>query len=274
MKKRFKVVNWLDKFIAKIESDILSQKWFLFVLPAVFIVLYFSLGINFSVMVCIFLIFVAYRWDARLLLLPALGALVLCLDFLIYQYDRLAGLAANYIYYFLLAIVIIQILELKIRPKQFDQDLTKDQFKPSPVLIKKINPKKSKEFMGYNRDSLIITLVNISVVVGYLLIFGTNLPNRQNYHQFVILLVALLLVNSVLFFEKPNWSKLNFSLNRFFDNKNNVFLVLINASILGIYWLIFGFDLPFFPGSPRLLALGFFLLIANVVAFFDIANAK
>ncbi|MFA5021562.1 MAG: hypothetical protein WC508_00565 [Patescibacteria group bacterium] len=271
-----KIIDTLVSGLVKSKKDILSRKWFLFLVLALFIVLFLSFGFDLALVLVLILIFWFYQWDSRILLFPAGIFLAVGLISMVYQQDDLARLAASYIYYFFLAVGVLQIQKLKEPREKFlkANDQIDDLLIP---LANQANLAKrtKKMFWSYNQDGLLISGVNILIICGYLLFFGANWPNQQNYYQFIVLLLILLIVNSYLFFEKQD-SKTKWlskkAILKFFENRNNVLLLLINVSIISIYLLLFGFTWPRSGNYGRFLGLGFFLLVINVIALLDISN--
>ena len=198
-----------------------------------------------------------------------------CLLALLAENDQLAKEWSAHIYYFLVGLFLVKFLDFKKNYQKLESAnrLTNND----QVKLKSIRTHKSKnnkwEIKVYN---ILVTFINLVIIVIYLLIFGTNLPTSVNYWQFILLGGSLLLANSILFFDiSPNrrdhfWVRTK----SWFQKRNNISVIIINLSLFLIYFLIFGFDFPTHENLIKYLVFIFILLVANVIAIFDLSNEE
>jgi hypothetical protein len=229
--------------------------------------------LNYSFIPIIFclvlLIFLLFGLDVKILDFFALVALAWCVVLFLLRTENAANQALIYFYYLVSMIVILKILEFnhpdKAEKSKIGQEMLTMPAENQGSLLNWLK----------KRTDLLVMALNIFAVIVYLLIFGTNLPNGQNYFQFIGLVIILLTANLVtVMLTKKTTLKIILSnrLSRLFEHKNAMYLVLINASISGAYMLIFGFNLPNLSNPIRFWLLICALAITNIVALIDVAN--
>ena len=214
------------------------------------------------------------KWNSRTATWLILVFLIICILFLLLRLDDLAQIAAIFIYFSLVATVIWQFIELKNQPERTDKilpdNLGAEEICP-PGLDFRLGPF-SKKF---------ITAVNILVIVFYLMIFGADLPTKNNHLSFLFLLVILLIINAILFSgsdagvknkkdessreQKISAPKKSFRFGGYLDQKSVILGIIINVVIIMIVYLLFNFNL---------IVLGLVLIIVNIIILADLANKK
>ncbi len=112
--KRKSIVNLLEI----VRNDVLKKKLqtILLVMLLVLMVMW-KFDYESIALWMLFLSFLFYGWESRIIAVLALLALISCPFLLIYKRDVLAEQMAIYAYYFLVMTVILQIVDLKRHPK-------------------------------------------------------------------------------------------------------------------------------------------------------------
>ncbi len=115
--------TFLSKGIKKGIGD-MKKEYLYTVLFFVFISLFFiwRFDIETIIFLALFIAFVFYGWDSRILATGALVSLASCPFLLSFKQDAYAELMAVYAYYFLVMTVILQIIEYKRHPELFAED--------------------------------------------------------------------------------------------------------------------------------------------------------
>lgn len=96
-----------------------AKKWWILTLIVVGIFIIWQLGAIPGLLWLLFLSFLVFEWDNRIIALFALGFLVSCPFLLIFKKEVLAEQSAVYAYYFLVITVILQLIEYTVHPKKF-----------------------------------------------------------------------------------------------------------------------------------------------------------
>lgn len=111
----------MKKIIKKIKKDILSKKILSIVLIIISITLGFLWGLSAGLLWFLFLAFILYDWDNRVIGVMALVALASCPILLSFKQDIWAEKMAVYAYFFLVMTVVLQIIEYKRHPELFNE---------------------------------------------------------------------------------------------------------------------------------------------------------
>ncbi|MFA6215600.1 MAG: hypothetical protein WC768_03465 [Patescibacteria group bacterium] len=226
------------------------------------------------------------NFDREALLASCLGLISLggCLVALIFANYNLAEIFAVWIYLFLLMATTARMFEFKTEPQKFAETV-----KSKTELVTQSAKNRRKIFIN---NRLWPSFGNIFVVIVYLLLFGAELPNQQNYYRFIILFLVLALINIISFvisvkgektsradksvsFKNRNFSaKLKTSLKNWGKQKNNIFIATINLAVVFIYLSVTGFNLSVNGSYFRFSAFVIILLVINLLAFIDITNER
>jgi len=97
--------------LKRVKQDIISKKIYTILLILIFGFLLWKLGIEAVILWIIFLAFLFYKWENRILAVVALFFLVSCPILLIFKKEAAAEQMAIYAYYFLIMTVVLQIIE-------------------------------------------------------------------------------------------------------------------------------------------------------------------
>ncbi|MBU4216806.1 hypothetical protein L6270_03190 [Candidatus Parcubacteria bacterium] len=101
-----------------IVTDFINRKWRgLFVL-LISIVIYFFGGLSVALMWLLFLLFLVYQWDNRAIAFVAIILLAACPFLIYFKKNDWAELVAIYAYYFLVIMVVLQIVEYKLEQRR------------------------------------------------------------------------------------------------------------------------------------------------------------
>jgi len=119
MKKIFKKQWWLDQF-GLIKKDVITKKKRGVVLLIAFVLIWIFLGLNAGLLWLLFLAFALYDWDNRIIGVMALISLATCPLLLALKQDAYAEQMAVYAYFFLVMVVVLQIIEYKRHPEVFE----------------------------------------------------------------------------------------------------------------------------------------------------------
>ncbi|MDD4902601.1 MAG: hypothetical protein PHE24_05720 [Patescibacteria group bacterium] len=95
-----------------------AKKWWLAVLVILEVLIFWKLGISAGLLWLVFISFLFFEWDARIVAFFALVSLACCPFLLIFKNETLAEQMAVYAYYFLIMTVVLQIVEYWSNPKQ------------------------------------------------------------------------------------------------------------------------------------------------------------
>jgi hypothetical protein len=110
-----KIVFWFFSGVKKIFPKFLAwikiKKWWILVLIAVGIFTIWKLGIISGLLWLLFLSFLLFEWDSRVIAFLALVSLASCPFLLILKKEAPAEQMAIYAYYFLVMTVVLQIIE-------------------------------------------------------------------------------------------------------------------------------------------------------------------
>ncbi|MCX6739606.1 MAG: hypothetical protein NTZ49_00050 [Candidatus Parcubacteria bacterium] len=90
-----------------------KEKLYGFLIIIVFIIIWLLINFATACLVTLFLVFLCYKWDRRILLAPALILLISCPIFLHLKQDNYAILAAVYAYYLLLMIFTLLVFDFR-----------------------------------------------------------------------------------------------------------------------------------------------------------------
>lgn len=104
------------KGIADIRSNVLGV---VLVAIAATLLLIWDFSAESVFFIIVFLTFLIYQWDSRVLAGAALLSLVGCVAFLTFKYDADAEAMAVWAYYFLVMTVVLQIIEYRRHPDRF-----------------------------------------------------------------------------------------------------------------------------------------------------------
>lgn len=97
--------------LIKVEKDIISKKYLTILLLVVFGLIAWRFSWESAILWVVFLAFLIYRWESRLLAGAALIFLAICPFYLYYQYDDIAEQMAIYAYFLLVMFVVLEIIE-------------------------------------------------------------------------------------------------------------------------------------------------------------------
>lgn len=109
---------YFRKASLRVAVDVVNKKWRgLFVL-VVSIVIYFFGGLSAALMWLLFLLFLVYEWDNRIIAFLAIVSLATCPFLIYFKKDDWAEMIAIYAYYFLIMTVVLQIVEHNIEQRR------------------------------------------------------------------------------------------------------------------------------------------------------------
>lgn len=109
---------YFRKTSLRVATDAVNKKWRgLFVL-AVSIAIYFFGGLSAALMWLLFLLFLVYEWDNRIIAFSAIVSLATCPFLIYFKKDDWAETIAIYAYYFLIMTVVSQIVEFKLEQRR------------------------------------------------------------------------------------------------------------------------------------------------------------
>lgn len=115
--------TFLYKGIKKGLKDIKKNHWYwLIILIVVALLFIWQFSFEAIIFLTLFIAFVLYAWDSRIIAMGALISLALCLILLFAKQDASAEQMAIYAYYFLVITVILQIIEHKRYPEKIKDD--------------------------------------------------------------------------------------------------------------------------------------------------------
>ncbi|KKQ14977.1 MAG: hypothetical protein US25_C0015G0010, partial [Candidatus Moranbacteria bacterium GW2011_GWE1_36_7] len=129
------VVESLNKAFAKAFSDVREKKFRGFFLLALVVTAYFAWGCSASLNWLLFLTFLFYGWENRIVAILALISLATCPFLLAFKKDTLAETMAVSAYFFLVMTVVLQMVEFK---REERNDLTNSHSLFWRKMIKKI----------------------------------------------------------------------------------------------------------------------------------------
>lgn len=118
LKNKFKkTTSWcllyLKKSSQRATADIKSKKWRGLIALILSVAAYFLWGLESALLWLLFLTFLVYGWENRIIAFFALAFLVSCPILLAFKKDAWAEQMAIYAYYFLVMTVVLQIIEFK-----------------------------------------------------------------------------------------------------------------------------------------------------------------
>jgi hypothetical protein len=123
-----KIIFWFwaraKKLFPAIAAWAMAKKWWILILIAVGIFIIWRLGIIPGLFWLVFLSFLLFEWDSRIIAFLALIFLASCPFSLIFKREALAEQMAIYAYYFLIMTVVLQIIEYVGHPKDEERDNT------------------------------------------------------------------------------------------------------------------------------------------------------
>ena len=122
-----KIKKFYIKFFKKIKKDILSKKKWGVALLVVSILIGIFLGLSAGLLWFLFLAFALYDWDNRVIGVMALLCLAICPFLLEFKKDVLAEQVAVYAYFFLVMVVVLQIIEYKRHPEVYKEDKNEEK---------------------------------------------------------------------------------------------------------------------------------------------------
>jgi hypothetical protein len=104
-------------------NDIKNKKWRGLIVLALAVGAYFLWGISSALLWLLFLLFLVYEWENRIIASLALICLASCPFLLSFNNNTLAETMAVYAFFFLVMTVALQIIEYKRHPERFpDED--------------------------------------------------------------------------------------------------------------------------------------------------------
>ncbi len=126
-----KLFSWSFSYIKQaikiVLDDVRSKKWRGLIALALAIGAYFVWGLSSSLLWLLFLLFLVYKWDNRIIGVFALISLATCPFLLSLKKEALAETMAVYAYFFLVMTVVLQIVEYKRHPDRFPEEESEDK---------------------------------------------------------------------------------------------------------------------------------------------------
>jgi len=120
-----KIINkqWLSDIFKLIKKDILAKKKLGVLLICISISIGIYLDLSSGLLWFLFLSFVLYDWDNRVIGVMALISLASCPFLLQFKQDAIAENMAVYAFFLLVMVVVLQLIEYKRRPELFKEEL-------------------------------------------------------------------------------------------------------------------------------------------------------
>ncbi len=113
--------KFVGKFFEIIKKNVISRKLqTVLLIIALILMIIWKQDAEAIILWMLFLSFLLYEWENRIIAGLALFSLASCPFLLIYKKEDLAEIMAIYAYYFLVMAVVLQIVELKRHPERFD----------------------------------------------------------------------------------------------------------------------------------------------------------
>jgi len=107
--------------------DVKNKKWRGLIVLAFAISAYFLWDLSSALLWLLFLVFLVYEWENRIIAVLALISLASCPVLLSFKKDALAEQMAVYAYFFLVMTVVLQIVEYKRHPELFKNDESENE---------------------------------------------------------------------------------------------------------------------------------------------------
>lgn len=101
---------------------------YLFVLALILLIgIYFLWGIFSALLWLLFILFLVYDWDSRIMAVFAFISLIFCLILILFGKNRWAEILAVYVYYFMVQAVVLQIIEFWRHQKLYNESKNKQK---------------------------------------------------------------------------------------------------------------------------------------------------
>lgn len=176
------------KIFLRIRGDITERWTYLFFLLPFFVIVFLKLGLTPALFGVLFLSFLFYGWDRKIIAGLALFFLICCPILLILEKESLTGNLAIYTYYLMIIIVTLQIIDYIKYPFIKKKTLTSGKNESANIW-----PTKNKIF-GRSKIGIII---NTLVVTICFIIFGFNY--FKNIINLLIFILILIIINVFIF---------------------------------------------------------------------------
>jgi hypothetical protein len=115
--------TWIKRALYRVIKDIRNKKYRGLVVLVPFVGCYSLWGFASALMWCLFFSFLFYDWENRIIAVFALVSLIICPILLIFGMESAANRVAEYVYFFLLMTVILQIVEYFRHPERRGSDV-------------------------------------------------------------------------------------------------------------------------------------------------------
>jgi len=125
------ILDKLKKLFFRVVADFKTKKWRGLLALALSIGAFFLWGLSSALLWLLFLLFLVYEWENRIIAFLALISLTTCPFLLHFKKDKLAETMAVYAFFFLVMTVVLQIVEYKRHPEKFPEEEEKKE-----ILIK------------------------------------------------------------------------------------------------------------------------------------------
>jgi hypothetical protein len=112
-------LSCFKKALRQAVADIKNKKWRGLIALTLAIAAYFLWGLSSALLWLLFMAFLVYGWENRLIVVFALISLTSCPFLLSFKKDAWAETMAIYAYFFLIMTVILQLVEYKRHPERF-----------------------------------------------------------------------------------------------------------------------------------------------------------
>lgn len=109
--------NFIYRTLTKVEKDLTSKRYLTILLLIVFGLIAWRFSWESAILWVVFLAFLIYRWESRILAGAALVFLAICPFYLYYQYNDIAEQMAIYAYLFLVMFIVLEIIDF-VRSKK------------------------------------------------------------------------------------------------------------------------------------------------------------
>ncbi len=251
-----------------IERKLKINRWYFIPLFLLFGLVFWKIGMFAFLIWLISTGLIFYRFKFEEIIYFSVIFLLITAVLIILIQDEMSKVSAAFVYYF----VLIGFFFKTLGDKEIVMIFFKKPSHTSDISqLTKENKKfkifdKKNQFEKKNRIST--TVMNIFIIGIYLLLFGFNLPDENNYLGFLSFLFILFILNFLSFF-KSDLRKFFYRKNEIHKNNNKFFVLLINISVLIIYYLIFGFS-----GYSKYFVLILILAIINLIIYFDVSNEE